>query len=79
MESSRVKERRKRRDRISAASSRNGRAHIFYLPHGVAIPRGDQITDEAGINYLVLGIQKAEPRGRFGISKRNAASVQQGQ
>ena len=32
--------------------------HVFYCRAGVALERGDQITDSSGIVYLVLGLRR---------------------
>jgi hypothetical protein len=37
-------------------------SHLFFCRAGVAIERGDQITDEAGVNYLVIAIRKPSAR-----------------
>ncbi|MGA9723310.1 MAG: hypothetical protein WBQ86_12710 [Candidatus Binatus sp.] len=37
-------------------------SHLFFCRAGVAIARGDQITDEGGTNYLVLAIRKPSAR-----------------
>lgn len=52
--------------------------HVFYCRAGVAIERGDQITDSSGIVYLVLGLRRpsAKPVGHIEAECRE---VQQGQ
>jgi hypothetical protein len=37
-------------------------SHLFFCRAGVAIERGDQITDEAGVNYLVIAVRKPSAR-----------------
>jgi hypothetical protein len=53
-------------------------SHIFFCPPGVLIERGDQITDSAGVNYLVLAVRapSAKPARHLGAECRE---VQQGQ
>ncbi len=53
-------------------------SHIFYVRAGVALERGDQITDEAGINYLALGIRRPSARPIRHI-EAECREVQQGQ
>jgi len=33
-------------------------SHLFYCRQGVALERGDQITDSSGVVYLVLGLRR---------------------
>lgn len=42
-------------------------SQIFYCRFGVAIVRGDQITDSSGVNYLVLAVRtpSALPRNHI--------------
>jgi hypothetical protein len=53
-------------------------AHIFYCRNGVAIQRGDQITDSSGVNYLVLGLRRPSARPIRHI-EAECREVQQGQ
>jgi hypothetical protein len=53
-------------------------SHIFFCRPGVLIERGDQITDSAGVNYLVLAVRapSAKPARHLEAECRE---VQQGQ
>ena len=53
-------------------------AHIFFCRAGVPIQRGDQITDEGGINYLVLAVRRPSARPIRHI-EAECREVQQGQ
>lgn len=51
-------------------------SHMFYCRTGVPIERGDQITDDNGVNYLVLAVRQPTKGNHIEAECRE---VQQGQ
>jgi len=53
-------------------------SHLFYCRSAVALERGDQVTDSAGVTYLVLALRRPSAFPRRHI-EAECREVQQGQ
>ena len=68
----------KSEERVIGAQLQEWASHLFFCRPGTGVERGDQITDSAGVNYLVLAVRapSAKPPRHLECECRE---VQQGQ